>query len=89
MKSLSNNRELYEYLLFLSVELKKRKCDELSEAVTFASRQAAGNMITEFLGESRIALQRVLKEKVGVLSVQELDDLLDVLKQLNKTLDRR
>jgi hypothetical protein len=71
MKPFSNNRELYEYLLFLAAELQKRKFKELSEAVAFASRQAASNISTEFLGESRIALRRVLKEEDGILTVQE------------------
>ena len=73
MKSFSNNRELYEYLFFLASELKKRKLNELSEAVVFAGRQVSG-MSTEFLGESRIALRRVLKEENGVLSSQECAD---------------
>ncbi len=89
MKPFSNNRELYEYLLFLSAELQKRKFEELSEAVAFASRQAASNISTEFLGESRIALRRVLKEEDGILTVQERADLSDVLKQLDEALDRR
>jgi len=88
VKSFPNNRELYEYLLFLAAELQKRKFEELSEAVAFASRQASG-MSTEFLGESRIALRRVLKEEDGILTVQERADLSDVLKQLDEALDRR
>jgi hypothetical protein len=88
MKPLSSNRELYEYLLCLAAELKKRRLEELSEAVVFASRQAAGNMSTEFLGESRIALRRVSKEEGGVLTVQERAALSDVLKQLDEALDR-
>ena len=88
MKSFSNNRELYEYLLFLTAELKKRKFDELSEAVAFASHQASG-MSTEFLGESRIALRWVLKEEDGILTVEERADMSDVLKQLDAALDRK
>jgi hypothetical protein len=89
MKALSSNRELYEYLLSLAAELKKRRADELSEAVAFASRHAAGNMSTEFLGEARIALRRVLKEEDGALTAQERADLADVLKQLDEAFDRR
>ncbi len=88
MKSFSNNQELCEYLFLLALELKKRRFDELSEAVTFAGQQASG-MSTEFLGESRIALRRVLKEEDGVLTVRERADLVDVLKQLDESLDRR
>ncbi|HEX3627106.1 MAG TPA: hypothetical protein VH280_16980 [Verrucomicrobiae bacterium] len=89
MKVLSNNRQLYEYLLFLSSELKERKREELGEAVVFASRQAASNMNAEFLGESRIALRRVLKEEGGALTAQERADLLDVLTQLDKAFEAR
>jgi hypothetical protein len=89
MKVLSNNRQLYEYLIFLSSELKKRRCEELGEALVFASRQAASNMSAEFLGESRIALRRVLKEEGGALTAQERADLSDVLTQLNKAFETR
>ena len=75
-------------MLFWVAELKKRKFEELSEAVAFASRQASG-MSTEFLGESRLALHRVLKEEDGILTVQERADMSDVLKQLDAALDKR
>jgi hypothetical protein len=88
MKPLANNRELYEYLLHLTAELKNRKLEELSEAVAFASRHAGG-MSTEFLGESRIALRRVLNEQDGVLPPQGSADISDVLRQLDEALDRR
>ena len=88
MKPFSDNRELFEYLLFLASELKKRRFNELNEAVIFASQQAS-SMSTEFLGESRIALRRVLKEEDGILTVQERNDLSDVLRQLDDALDKR
>jgi hypothetical protein len=88
VKLFSNNRELYEYLVFLAAELKKRKFEELSEAVAFASRRIS-DMSAEFLGESRIALRRVLKEEDGVLTIQERADLSDVLKQLDEAFDKR
>jgi len=89
MKPLSSRRELYDYLVFLAAELKKRKFDELSEAVTRASHHVVSNMTTEFLGESRIALRRVLKEEDGILLVGERSDLSDVLRQLDDAFDRR
>jgi hypothetical protein len=88
MKVLSSNLELYQYLLALSAELRKRNARDLSEVITHASRTSAG-MSTEFLGESRIALRRVLTEEDGVLTVGERDELLDVLKQLDNALDKR
>jgi hypothetical protein len=88
MKALSSNRELYDYLLFLSSELKQRGSTALSEAVAFAIGNAA-SFSTEFLGESRIALKRVLSQENGILTGQERADLCNVLGQLDKALDRR
>ena len=89
MKHLASNRELYDYLLFLAAELRKRKFDELSDAVTRASRHAASFPATEFLGESRIALRRVLKEEDGILTVLERSDLSDVIQQLDDAFEVR
>ena len=86
---LSNNAQLYEYLVSLSAELKREGADELSDLVTKASRTAGGIPITEFLGESRIALRRVSAEENGILSNQEHAELLEVLSQLDATFDRR
>ena len=89
MKHLANNRELYDYLLFLATELRKRKFDELSDAVTRVSRHAASFPSTEFLGESRIALRRVLKEEDGILTVLERSELSDVIQQLDDAFEIR
>jgi hypothetical protein len=75
--------------MFLSSKLKQQKSIVLGEAVEFASRQASTFPATEFLGESKLALRRVLNEENGVLTEQELADLLDVLKQLDKAFDGR
>jgi hypothetical protein len=88
MKPFSSNRELYEYLVFLADELKKKKLDELSEAVTHASRQASG-LSTEFLGESRVVLRRVLKEEGGLLTVQDRANVSDVIAQLDDAFGKR
>lgn len=88
MRPLSSNRDLYDYLLFLASEFKSRQLQQLSDVVTLASRHAPG-MSTEFLGESRIALRRVLNEEKGALTPQERIDISDVLGQLDKALDRR
>ena len=65
---LSNNGELYEYLMLLGSELKSRGSEMLSKDVVAASRTAWTIPITEFLGESRIALRRVLEEENGILT---------------------
>lgn len=89
MKALSNNRELYDYLVLLISALKERGAEALSKEVDHARRCSASNISTEFLGESRIALRRVLKDENGVLTQQERGDLLQVLKQLDDALDGR
>jgi hypothetical protein len=83
------NRELYEYLVLLADKLKDRGFLELSETVRLASRHAASNMSTEFLGESRIALRQLLQSKSNALTELEHSELLHVLKQLDDTLKRR
>jgi len=89
MKVMSDNRDLYEYLLFLAPLLKQRGSTELSEIVQFASRLVSTFPDTEFLGESRLALKRVLDQENGILNDQERTDLCDVLKQLDSAFNRR
>jgi hypothetical protein len=88
MKTLSNNAELHQYLQFLWKTLEERHAKELSEAVAHASRMSPF-MSTEFLGESRIALRRLIKEGRGVLTSQERDDPRDVLSQIDAAFDRK
>lgn len=89
MKTLSGFKALYDYLIVLASELQQRGAAELGEAVDHARRCSASGISTEFLGESRIALRRVLNEENGALTAQERTDLLDVLKQLDEALDGR
>jgi hypothetical protein len=85
---LENNRQLYEYLATIGGKLNARGAVELSRVVLAASRTAAGIPVTEFLGESRIALRRVEKEE-SVLTESEHLELLDVLRQLDEAFSRR
>jgi hypothetical protein len=87
VKLLSNNADLYQYLQFLSKTLEDRHAKELGEAVDHASRTAAGNISTEFLGESRIALRRLIKEEHGILTNQEREDVKNVLSQIDGAFD--
>jgi hypothetical protein len=89
MKRLASNAELYEYLTALSKTLEERGSKKLAEVVFHASQTAPGNMITEFLGESRIALRRVVKGGRGVLTDQEREDAKDVLLQLEQWFEKR
>lgn len=89
MKVLSSNRDLYEYLLFLVTVLKQRGSTALSEDVELASRQVSTFPATEFLGESKLALKRVLSQENGILTDQERNDLCNVLEQLDNAFNRR
>jgi hypothetical protein len=86
MKTLASNGELYEYLLGLAKTLQERQAQKLAEAVAHASRTAVGNS-TEFLGESRIALRRVIKEERRLLTAQERADAKNVLSQIDGALE--
>ena len=88
MKQLSNNKELYDYLVDLSATLRKRGAESLASIVYAASRHAVG-LSTEFLGESRIALRKVSDSDQSVLSETERAEITDVLNQLSSALDRR
>ena len=87
MRKLSSNTDLYNYLLSLGDLLAGRGSPQLAEAVRFAARQGTG-LSAEFLGESRIALQRVLDEDSGVLQMHERDELRGVISQLNTAFRR-
>jgi hypothetical protein len=88
MEPFANNKELYEYLVHLASELGRRGSPALSALVTSASRHLV-DMSTEFLGESRIALQKVSQGEKGILTADERADLMDVLRQLDTALDKR
>jgi len=79
---MTDNRELYDYLVSLALELKIHGAISLSEAVDFASGQASSSS-TEFVGESRIALRKVMDEENGILSARQRSDLTDVLSQID------
>ncbi|HZR56828.1 MAG TPA: hypothetical protein VFA74_08135, partial [Terriglobales bacterium] len=75
---LSNNNQLYQYLISLSAELKRMGAEELGDVIATASRMVNTFPATEFLGESRMALQRVSREEGGILSGNDHAELLDV-----------
>ena len=85
---LGNNQQLYAYLANLGATLNCRGVVDLGRIVLGASRTAAGIPVTEFLGESRIALRRVENEQ-NVLTESERLELLDVLRHLGEAFSRR
>jgi len=89
MMQLSSNSELFEYLRSLSKMLEERQDTELSEAVVAHACRMSPFMSTEFLGESRIALKRLLKKEHGVLNSEERHDVKEVLSQIDAAFDRK
>jgi hypothetical protein len=85
---LSSNPDLYEYLVRLASELEGR-LEALSRALAAAARTRSVIPATEFLGESRIVLRRVLAEENGILSQIERETLQDMLREVDATFDRR
>ena len=84
---LGDNQQLYDYLVAMSTKLNNRGAVELSQDVLAASRVVATIPITEFLGESRIALRRV-ENKQTVLTDEECSELRDVIRQLDEAFAR-
>jgi len=87
VKKLSSNTDLYNYLLHLADLLADSGSPALAESVRFAARQATG-LSTEFLGESRIALRRVLDTEGGALQTPERAELEGVISQVETSLRR-
>jgi hypothetical protein len=83
---LSSNQDLFDYLLQLADALRSRGAIELSEAARCASAQTSNS--TEFFGESRIALRRILSDGKAVLQPIEQADIEDVLRQLTAAINR-
>ncbi|MFZ3211509.1 MAG: hypothetical protein WA188_08345 [Terriglobales bacterium] len=86
---LSTNRDLYDYLVSLSEQLKSRGAEELGTLVADASRLTWDIPATPFLGESRLALREVARKAGALLNQEEHSDLADVLGQLDTAFDRR
>jgi hypothetical protein len=83
----SSNQELYNYLLRLADVLVERGSHVLANRIRGAAQQASG-LNTEFLGESRIALEQTLAAEAGALNPQERQYLIAAIDQLDQTLSR-
>lgn len=88
MERLKSNSELHQYLVRLVSQLRIRGAADLADSIEFASRQASG-ISTEFLGESRIALRKLLEKEHCILTWTERKEASDIVKQLDAVLDRR
>lgn len=87
MTQLASNQALYDYLGRLAASLQERGAESMAEVIAAAARQAAG-LSTEFLGESRIALEKVLNSNQAIVSDAIRTEIADILKQLDVALDR-
>jgi hypothetical protein len=87
VKPFSSSRELYDYLNDLSHRLDARGLPRLGDAV--AAPLGHAGMATEFLGESRKALWRLLKEGADQLTPEERADAEAVVQQIDDMFDRR
>jgi hypothetical protein len=87
MRKLENNTDLYEYLRSLADLLKGRSAAPLVEYLDTAARQAT-SLSTEFLGESQIALKKVLDTENGALTNTEREELRSVIKQIEFAVNR-
>lgn len=78
---LQNDKELFDYLLWLSGELKSKGDAELAEEVRIASRFASGSP-SEFLHEAQAVLKKVRTNCASVLSETQLADAASVIGQI-------
>lgn len=85
---LTDNQALHDYLTSLAALLRERGANVMADAVAAASRQASG-LSTEFLGESRLALRKLVHSNLVALSDEDRVELGDVLEQLDVVLDGR
>lgn len=86
MKTLSSNNDLYTYLCSLAQLLSQRGGEVLASRVLNAARQST-SLSTEFLGESRLALNEVAATRGQFLEAHELDELLGVVVQVSRALN--
>lgn len=86
MKTLNSNEELYGFMLELASKLKLRGHDASAARLISASNTASG-LSSEFLGECMLALKE-LRGSNGLLLDSEVRDVVDVIDQLQKALNR-
>jgi hypothetical protein len=78
---LQNNNELFDYLVWLSGELKSKGQIEVAEQVHIASRFASGSP-SEFFHEAQESLKQVRTKCVSVLRPSQVSELTSVIEQI-------
>ncbi|HWF63988.1 MAG TPA: hypothetical protein VN685_05195 [Rhizomicrobium sp.] len=87
MTRLSNNGDLYRYILRLEEDLRNKGAERLADDLQFAAGQNAG-LSTEFLGECLIALRKVEKFSGDMLKDDDRSELTSAIKQVEFVLKR-
>ena len=87
MAGLASNSDVYNYLSSLAKLLEGTSAAPLAAHLYTARDQAAG-LSTEFLGESLIALRKVLTAENGVLKSSEREELERVVIQVEFAIKR-
>jgi hypothetical protein len=85
---LLSNSDLYAYLRSLALVLSERGRSDLATRVDFACRHSASSA-TEFLGESKFALEAVIESGSGILKADEIADLKTAIADIRRALERR
>lgn len=80
-RQLQNDKELFDYLVWLSSELNSKGKSELAEEVRIASRFASGSA-SEFLHEAQTVLKKVRADCTSVLSEAQLADAASASEQI-------
>src|ERR1043166_8265829 len=80
-RTFQNDKELFDYLVWLSGELKSKDKSELAEEVRIASRFASGSP-SEFLHEAQTVLKKVKANCISVLSETQLADAASAIEQI-------
>ena len=80
-RTFQNDKELFDYLVWLSGELKSKGKSELAEEVKIASRFASGSP-SEFLHEAQTVLKKVKANCISVLSETQLADAASAIEQI-------
>ena len=79
--AVQNDKDLFDYLVWLGSELRSKGKPELAEEVGIASRFVRGSP-SEFLHEAQTVLNKVIVDCGSVLSETQLADAVGVIGQI-------
>jgi len=88
MPSLNSNSDLYDYLERVQSYLRDHGAFDLADSVKRAMQQAS-SLSTEFLGEARLVLLKVLEADQVTADAEWARELHNAIGQLDVALERR